>query len=218
MNNLVLVISIMLLSFSLFGQEQKFQLINSKPIDPKRYKTVEGDPYLFKKWKLGRLVDSESKIVDSVYINYNGFTSAFEVRQGEEYVELESHYYPLVKLYMEDGSEAFFKRNNFKELYNRYSRIVYSGTDVFVFQNLSVKKDITPTKYGGVDDTEKFVRRKKYYLLHNDKLKVIRLNKKSILKNLDHEDELSKFIKKNKISLKSEEDLGKLLTYFETLG
>ena len=204
--------------FPLFSHSQKgkVKLLNSRAIDHSQYKEVKGSPYFYQEWKFGKMINSRSLIIDSLLVNYNGFTDNFEVRQDDEYVELETKFYPLVIVY--DGDkEVYFRRNNHKQIESAYARIVYTGVQASVLQNYVVTTRKSSAAYAGITDEGTFIGKKKFFLLLNEEIHLIKLNRKSILSRLGFTSELKSFLKEKKLNLKSEGDLVILLEYYDTL-
>lgn len=77
----------------------------------------------------------------------------------------------------------------------------------------------TRSSYTNTSLNRKYKKFKRYYILNsNNKYVLVKLKEKSILKALsDKKIELNKYVKKNKIKLKKEKGLVKLLTYYHSL-
>lgn len=213
-----LLLSILFICSSyLQGQNRKVILLNSRPIDPTRYQNIKGNPYLFDDFRLGKVFNYKFNEIDSVLINYNGYSHSFEVRQDDEYIDLDQNYYPVVVLYGEGGKEIFFRRHQQSPLSNRYSRLVYEGEKCMVFENFKVKKETTNVNYGGVDKTPKFTKKTENFILLDGELIKVPSKKKKILKILGNPPELVKNVKSNKLNLRKESDLIKALEFYDDL-
>lgn len=208
----------LLLTLTLSAQNNAM-LTNAQPIKENRYDGVKGDPYLFDEWQYGKTINSSSEVLDSVLMNYNGYSHNIEVRKGERFIELDERHYPLLVIYGEDGKEIYFKRSPTKTLFNRYPRVIYNGDYINAVEDFTAKiETITINDVGAIRENKRFKKKKLYYLIQDNKTKIFKLKKKSILKILSHKKELEAFIKKNKLKLNSEEGLIKLLEYYESQG
>jgi len=208
-----------LISFSLFGQKKSVMMFNSRGIDTDRYEDIKGSPYLFDEWKYGRTIDSKANLIDSLQMNYNGYTHNIEVRKGDTYIELDAYHYPLVILYDDDGSEIFFKRNFSKTLFNRYPRIIYNGNEFAIVQDFTVRVETKRVNdVGKIRDTNTFVGRRNYYLVQDSRARLIKLRKRSILPLIGHKEELEDYMKQKKLKINSEETLITLLKFYDERG
>lgn len=193
-----------------------FILVNSRVINPNEYDDIKGSPYFYKEWKYGKLVNAKSEIVDSIFVNYNGYTESFEARHEKRYVELETSLYPFVVVY--DGAkETFFRRHIHREISGSYARIVHTNDHASVLQNFAVRVHKGDTYSPGSDAVESFVGNKRYYLVLNEEVYNIKLSKKSILPRLGFPSKLKAFIKEKKLDLRTEKDLALLLDYYSSL-
>lgn len=185
----------------------------AKEIDAKRYKDIEGDPYIFKEFKYGKVLTLENGIVDSVLVNYNGFSKFFEVKQDSKVVELDSKRYPLIIVY-ENGEEVYYKRMLLKKVGATYARVVHTNDHCTFSESFNVEKKVDISNYGGVDDYVSFKRKRLYHLELDEGTFIVKLNKKSILSHLNDEKGITKFVKRQNLSFKKEKDVKKILDHY----
>lgn len=205
---------------ALLGQTKTVMMFNSQGIDPDRYEDIKGEPYLFEEWKYGKTVNSKSEIIDSLLVNYNGYTHNLEVKKDETYIELDAYHYPLVVVYDDEtGKEIFLRRNTSQTLLNRYTRLIFSGLEFMVVEDFNTRVETKRINdVGKIRDTNTFVNRKNYYIIKDNKAKLIKFKKASLLKLLGNEGELDNFLKQTRNKLKTEEDAIKLFQFFEDEG
>ena len=217
----LLFLSIFLIS-SLFGtlsfsQQKSVMMFNSRGLDPDRYIDIKGSPYMFENWKYGKTVNSNSEIIDSLEINYNGYTHNVEIRKGGTYIELDAYHYPLVVVYNdESGKEIFLRRNSSQTLLNRYTRLVFSGLEFMVVEDFNTRIETKRVNdVGVIRESQTFVSKKNYFIIHENKSKLIKMKKDALIKLLGNEGELDNYLKKTKNKLKTEEDMVALFKFFD---
>jgi hypothetical protein len=195
--------------------QTQVEFSNAKEIEAKRYKDIEGDPYIFKEFKYGKVLTLENGIVDSVLVNYNGFSKFFEVKQDNKVLELDPKRYPLIIVY-EDGEEVYYKRMILKKVGATYSRVVHTNDHCSFLESFNVEKKVDISNYGGVEDYVSFVRKRLYHLELDEGTFIVKLNKKGILSHLGDEDKIKKFVKRQNLSFKKEKDVKKILDYYSS--
>lgn len=207
-------------SIETFAQSKTVMMFNSRGLEDDRYEDMRGSPYLFEKWKYGKTVNSKSEIIDSLEMNYNGHTHNIEIRRDGKFIELDAYHYPLIVLY--EGSEKeeiFLRRSSTASLLNRYNRMVFNGLEFSVVEDFNVRIETKKVNdVGIIRETNSFVGRKNYYIIKDNKAKLLKLKKKQLLQTLGNEGELDDFLKKTRNRLKTEEDLIALFKFFDQKG
>lgn len=205
-------------NFSLFAQDGTLMMTNSKPIDENRYSEIKGNPYLFKDWQTGSIVDKDDKMIENVLLNYNGETENIEIRQGDKFIELEVSDYKKIIIPKENAAETILIKGAFSPFKDQFVRVVYANANRKVIQTF--ESQIITKVFNNVGKNEEFksfYNKKQYYLI-SDKAQLFKLKKKSLLPLLTERSQLEQFLKKEKMKLNSEEQLLKLLAYYEQIG
>ncbi len=181
-----------------------------------------GSPYAEPEFLSGVLLTSDSILHDNIYLRYNVHRNEMEVKTSNSedvdvfsllkspdfYVKIKDKVYEFVPLNgkVEDGI---------------YFEILYSGDHVDLYKN-QAKKYTPPvparTSLQG-DIPQKFEDVNKYYIVTDEGLLYeIPSSRKAKLDIFNVKKEyLEKFVKKNKLKLNDEEDLLKLITYYDSL-
>jgi hypothetical protein len=185
--------------------------------DSKLNSTIEnvdykGSPYLYENFVPGTL--KINKEVFNVSIRYNAYQDEFEMKNAKD---------EIVAVLKKSDVDVQMGNQIYKLLnYNNkltYFEILSDGVNMRL-----LKKDIK--KFMEAKEAEnsyssakpaKFVLETNYYLQSNNSITPVKLNKKSILAQFDKKAEVTKFIKLNKLRLKTEDDIKKLLIYYNTL-
>lgn len=178
---------------------------------------VLGSPYLNEDWKLGT-VQVKGQDSYQAYMRYNAFHDEMEMQENDKAValmkrdyitaELEGTLYKIIA-YVAEGSSKKGYVAVLKEgpvsFYNKQQVILREGKEA----SSSYSKAKPP----------KFERQDIYLIAFGDeKAGEVKLNKKAILSVFpDKQNDLEKFVKENKLKLKSEDEIVKLMEYYETL-
>lgn len=181
---------------------------------PEEKNEIEGNIYVFENWtnrgilKIGK---NEFKLSN---INFNMRTNKIESRVGKDSVYI----FDLTNV-----DHIFINNRKFKNYYfsnqNEILEVVYDGDDFKMLKDYKVD-----VKRGEVDPlmvkkkVAKFYTNTFYYIKKGNDFKKIKLKKKYILLLFDNKSNLvSDFVKENKLSYKSEKDVKKKISYYESL-
>lgn len=213
-------------AFPLFSQNE-LKLTNSQKIDPNRYADKEGDPYMFKNWIIADVTDNELQVIKEVFINYNGFTEEFEIKNGENFIELENKYYLQIEANRKKNGEAFpkgagekiiFQRNLHKQFQNKFMRLIHKGEKLSIIEGFKVSvSEVTFQDVGKTVKKKRFVGTRRYYLLKDGALTPFNKKRSSIIKTFGgkKKKQMDVFMRKEKIDLNKDEDIGRLFSFYE---
>lgn len=209
------------------GQLDSILLANSKLIDIEKYNDHKNSPYYFNEWVVGSIFGTNGEVIDSVLLNYNGYTRAFEVKVGDRYIKLDNQYFVRVavdnkrnKLTKEMGRRVVFQKAIHPKFTNEFLTLNYTGRSVFLLSQFITgiqKSERLDLAAGALLEKRKFTPKKIYYLLRDGDLKQVKIKKKSVLKALGYKKQLSTFLKDNNNEMKNERDFHQLLAYFDTI-
>ncbi len=215
-----------LIQLSSFAQTGDALLTNSQAFEIDAYKDIQGSPYYFTEWQIGKvypknLTEKDSKI-EEYLINFNGYSKSFEIRKGQRFITLDEQYYDKIEIQLMDGDQLktiVFKTNIHPEMNNRFMRVVFEGNNFEVVQDYQVRlSEREKQTYAKKEIVQSFTKSPNYYLVKNNKAQSVRLKKKHLLGLFkDQESAIKKFAKKNGMKLNSEKDLISLLNYYENL-
>lgn len=186
------------------------------------YVDVQGTAFLNSDWLIGSFTLVNNKLYKDVNLKYDVVQDKIFLRgaKGEQISMLDK----VKDFTLNYPTEV--------EVVNRYFRCGYSnipGTRAdSYFEVLAdgkvqllkrTSKIIQENKeYNSATITKSFYETIKYYLFNEGKATLIKKDKKSILTALNtKQPELETYIKDNKLNLKNDEDLAKLITYYNTL-
>ena len=219
MRCLLIIPAILLMSISAFAQytETNFEEFNDlyfrnhSYVDDLGYKDIEGNPYSNVDLVPGNIEFVSGFKKDSIPMRYNWYTKTMEFMPEDEILEM-----PASKniKQIELGGEKYIPFFYLSSV-GGYLLELYRD-DISLFRQNKVQfVDVKPAT-SGYEETQpaKFQWARPTYIVITDKGDLIRLdqNKKRFANQFPaYKDELKAYIKENKINLKNEEDLKKLI-------
>ncbi|MFC3562126.1 hypothetical protein [Pedobacter jamesrossensis] len=209
-----------LLFFSIAAKAQSeikpFGDIRGTPLTLVKYTDVVGSPYLYDFWVKGKVTLKNGKKYSNDSLKYDVTDDKLIFKNDDGSL---MHFADPVKefeLLNKDLSISRFVNglppsNGFSA--ETYYQVIAEGK-IPLFKKTS--KFITESKqYNSASATKLFNTTYSYYYLQNGNLIKISPNKKSIIALFGLKDEqLTEYIKKEKVDFKKDEDLNKLFTYF----
>ena len=200
-------------------------MVNGQTFEVEAYKDIEGTPYYFEKWQLGKVFDKKGKELDGeqYLLNFNGYSKSFEVRKDKRFIALDESYYSKVVVETEENGKKVsttFKTHAHPIFKNRFMKVIFEGTDFTVIQDFQVRLSTREkTTYAAKENNEEFGPNSTYYFVKNGKAKSIKLKKKAVLSLLkDQQKALENFVKAHKLKVNKETDLVQLFAYYEQLN
>ena len=186
-------------------------ILVSGEVDP----GIEGSPYLFKNWNTFAIIHiSNGKKFTINNLNYDTKIDRFVSK-----VSLDSVYvFDASNLKEVTLNNKKFKRFDRNDRYEYFQLVALSkGKDI-------LKKSIKLIKKGSIDpltnkkNKDKYVNSSKYFLNSKNGIEEFKLKKKSFLKIFGNNSlKIKKFIKKEKLSIKNDEDIAKIFKYYNQL-
>ncbi|MAJ52228.1 MAG: hypothetical protein CMB82_11550 [Flammeovirgaceae bacterium] len=231
LNNMLRLFVSLILFIPFFGYTQSDKIIweNVKPIEPDRYIEVKGSPFLFETFVESKVLTNNNLSIENVLLNYNGYTHQFEaLHDGLPFI-LEEKYYERFEFVtqkydrhysntMSDTTVFIYGLN--PEARNKFYILVYENQDLTIFKDFRIEKTERAVETPG--KTELFINFSPFFtyytLINGKKVSRFKLNKKSVIGLFEESKEMNQFIKSNKLSLKSEKDLKKLLEFNSSIN
>lgn len=215
----LLIIAGLLCSTNLYAQMND---INGRPMLARQYQDVEGSPFLIDDWSKGTVKlnngstfkDLELKYNlenDDVYFkNSNGEPLAFADPVKEFTLSYISDNQPQSKHYV----SGYQSTDNTAA--NMFYEVLATGT-VQLLKRTN-KYVITSKQYNSATVNKTFGQNTKYYLVLNGKATPVKNDKKALLEQLkDKQDQLTAYLKSNKVDFKKDADLSKFITYYNSI-
>ena len=202
-------------------------MLNNNPIEENRYKDIKRTPYLLNQFTYGILLGIDGNFIDSVLLNYNGYSKEFEYRRADgKIITLDSRYYFRITLFSNDFNEyilqkfdsdtiTFVRGLNISDARKFYIQI-HRSENILVFKEFLVTLGVNEIQNVGNTISFKYFAPKSYYYLIKEGQPIrFLLKKKSILNAMDDK-KISSFVKNEKLKLSSEQDLKRVLDEYDS--
>jgi hypothetical protein len=211
---LLVLLSLSLVSFGKL-KAQIVQDVTGRPLIPNKYAELTGDIYFNENWSKGYVKSADGKKNDSYSLKYD------EIEDVPVYLFKEETYTfvdRIIEFGIADskGIPAIF-RNGFKPSSKTtdksYFQVVYDGDVKFLKKN--IKNIITEREYNSATIIKKITTSPLYFLVdRSQNIIQVKRDTKSIIEALKKNEAASNYIKENKLDLRKDLDLIKLLTFY----
>jgi len=183
---------------------------------------INGSPFLNDNFQEGSLELLDGRKAEKVLLRYNIAKDLFEILKGGDTLTLNR---PFAVKYVNVDDKTFMFDPKFREKADRsqngYFQLKTQGKlSLFIKRTKKLNFDSFTENYKGGSGTKEY-----YYIdkvnyvaqLNEGNPFLISSSKKFIAQLDNHKSEVKSFIKENKIKLKKEEDVIKLVDYYNTL-
>lgn len=194
------------------------------PIQTKLYTDVQGSAYLHDTWMKGSVMAANGTLYDGVELMYDQVEDVlmFKGEKGEAKIFTQ----PVVEFTIKtDKQHVTFKEQLFRRGYRpidgaspaAYYQVLADGKTQLLKR--TSKKIFEDQPYGSATKVKAFQATNHYYLAQNDELTKIKADKKTILKTLGNQEaSLEAYLKKERLDLRKDDDLAKLVAYYNSLN
>lgn len=185
------------------------------------FKQIKGSPYDNEAFVSGSIYQGENLIENNVLLRYNIFSNEIEIKQNSN----QNDYNALIKnseMVIKIGEDVYvlvpFEGVDEK---GAYFKIIASGTHLDLYKKSEVTyspRTFPKTSYDR-EQPAKFTRTDAYYfMLKNGNFVVMPTKKSKLLKLMKpHDAEIKAFMKENRVNLKNENHLIKLVKFYNSL-
>jgi len=179
---------------------------------------VDGSPLLTAGWAKGVVKLTDGRTYGDILLNYNEMTDEllFKDTKGNtlNFINPVNEF----KMTLADGREKIFL-NGFKNIPNTtetsFFEVLADGTASLIKR---YSKSVVESKEYNSPAIKTFEENTKYYLIVAGQAVPVKKDKKTILTALGNKQpELETYIKTNNLNFTSDEDLGKLITFYNSL-
>jgi len=189
---------------------------DGSPVSIQRYEDIKGSPYLTEGWNDGivKLKNGKSykaklkydQVSDELHFENNGKELLFVNPVSEFKVET-----------LKNGKvQSVYFRNGFTSNAEAFYQVLADGEVILLKKARKVIVDKTP--FNSATAVKEFEPQNRYYLYRNKDLISVKNNKKSVLSILsDKNSQLDAYIQTKKLDLNVDEDLSKLVIYYNSL-
>lgn len=195
--------------------------LNGTAIKEQNYSDVKGTPYAFDDWSIGT-VQTEKGIFNNISIKYSELDDQlFFKSKDDQTIQFADPVKGFTMSYTKDDKQFLTHyRNGYTNIpgsnNSAYFEILADGK--YQLLKKTTKKVKQETTYGSTESNKSFMTTTRYYIVTPEKGILIKKDKKSILNTLGNKQtELEAYAKTNNIDFKSDEDLAKLIGYYNSL-
>ena len=177
---------------------------------------VIGSPYLNEEFVVGTVTIKDAESYQT-YLRYNAFNDELEMRNGNTTSAVMKRDYITVRI----GSDVFSVHSYAYDdgIKNGYFNALNEGKAVLLRRRqVNLREGQAATSSYSKDKPPRFEMQESYYMsINGETAQLVKLNKKGVLGAFGDNSSLNSFVKKNKIKLKSEAEVLKLLEYYNSL-
>ncbi|MBE0649999.1 MAG: hypothetical protein IH595_04065 [Bacteroidales bacterium] len=184
------------------------------------YSKIQGSPYLNTQFGTGQIFTKEQTLYGSYPLRYNVFTGNFEFRKSNSEVFELNAPGMVGKIDLDDTTFVYAPYLDKQVTSNGFFQLLNSGTKAqgLIRYSIEFLKATPPGAYQDAQPARFSSVQKDYYVRFGQEPAVLIYKNSDFLKALpDKKSEITKFIKKEKIHASREDDLIKLLNYYNSL-
>ena len=215
MKNLIILFAI-LFSISLKAQptSQLFQSSDGKILGAKKYGNIEGSPYLFNEWNKGTFKTASGKTMNSADLKYDIAEDLLVFKGTDNEPMFLSEKVTSFTIESPNGPRNFVNGFSKNDKINEKSYLEEIESGKLSLYKRYVVSIIDSKGYGSNAVSHLFNQNVNYYVLKDKNLTKFTPTKNNVIAlNLAKENEISAYIKAEKIDFKKDSDLKKLFGY-----
>ena len=191
----------------------------SKETNVKSYSEIDGSPYLQKDFVPGSLITNEDHKYENIPMKYNGYDDRMEYKHksGISFFLAKPEDFKEILL---GGSTFIYEEFKLgRKKVQGYYEVLSDGKISLLKKYTIAYKEAEPQKPFSDPKPAKFVKKPNTYYIYKGEENIYEIkNEKECLAILqDQKNKLAKYIKSEKLKIKKEEDLKKLIEYYNTL-
>jgi hypothetical protein len=207
-------------SYSLPTKANAFFLSDGQPyVNVKFARVVKGSPFFIERWNKGYVFTREGHKLRDITLRLNLAEQQLHyLKDGIEYVTDQ----PLTEVLIDDEQtgKLYVFRSGFTEVHHGTNKSFYQAlAEGEVLLLKQIRKIITESTPFGSATTQQVIKNSEtFYIWKKGAMIKIKNDKKDMITALnDQKEKLETFIEQNKISFRSEEDMIKVVNYYNSL-
>ncbi|SKB63267.1 hypothetical protein [Daejeonella lutea] len=201
-----------------FASAQYTEDFRAKTVLEKTYTDVKGSPYLLDNWSLGIVKMASGSSYKDMSLKYDQVTGEliFQDKSGKSLGFAD----PIAEFKIIGNNNAFrIFRSGFKATDNNsdkyFYEVLYDGGTILL---KDPKKNIVEHRaYNSSTAVKSIVETPAYYVVVNGQLIKFKKDKKALLAALPNSDKLESYIQDNKLNVKDDTDLAKVVLYYDSI-
>ncbi len=231
--SLLTLVLILLISASFQVKAQKFYIrdifefyndINSEGLSTtqkqKTYSQIDGSPYYHKDFIEGAIITKDGVKYDKIPLRYNAYDDRMEYKHKSGIAFYFTRPEDYKEIIIEDTHFVYGDFTNGKDLIPSYYELMNDGKVSLLKKTKRSLREAEPAKPFSDPKPAKFVSKPDMYFILKDGKKLYEIkNGKAIISILkDKKEEISAYIKANKLKAKKENDLIKIISYYNEIS
>ena len=201
-----------------FAAAQYTEDFRAKTVLEKTYTDVKGSPYLLDNWSLGIVKMASGFSYKDMSLKYDQVTGEliFQDKSGKSLGFAD----PIAEFKIIGNNNAFrIFRSGFKATDNNsdksFYEVLYDGGTTLL---KDPRKNIVEHRaYNSSTAVKSIVETPAYYVVVNGQLIKFKKDKKALLAALPNSDKLESYIQDNKLNVKDDTDLAKVVLYYDSI-
>lgn len=207
---LLLIICVMTVSAQMVLHDP----VTGRTFDADKYSATRGTPFLFEKWMPGTAT-SDRGVYPNLELKLDAYNNVLYFNRDDQPHEFMDH---IKSFTLRSGTDTlYFKKgitgSNLKA--DQFVQVLADGNLGFYRSDIKTISEMSEINAGIV---KTFNTSTRYYILKNGATQLVKLNKGDILEYMkDKEDKVKEYMDSNKIQGKKENDLVKIIRYYNSL-
>jgi hypothetical protein len=184
------------------------------------YGTI-GTPYVYPEFKKGNIYFTDMTAILNAPINYDCYNNLMLISRGETHYILNNHLIDFIEFKIREDSTVRFKQVFLVDKKKTvFMKVLYSKeSTLYKYFHKSFQKADYTGAYSQDRRYDEYIDNHAWYIqLSGEEIQRLKPKKKAILQVLEPEkEEIGKFLKKEKLDLKSDQDLVRLVKLYDEL-
>ena len=192
--------------------------VTNRVFNPVKYSEVNGSPFLFDKWIKGAATISKGTY-NELELKLDSYSNTLLFKKEDDSYEFQDDVasFVLKPIASDSASYMYFKKGYSGPGLNpkQYVQVLVDGK---VNLCKSVAKSLAEVSQINKGIVQSFTKTDRYYIIKNNTARLIKLNKNEVLNVLsEKQEQIDAFIRAEKLSLKRESDLIKVIHYYNSI-
>jgi len=192
--------------------------VSASVFGAEKYAGISGAPFLYDKWITGYVTVSRGTY-KNLELKLDSYSNTLYFNKDDAPNEFKENVtaFTLIPNPSDSSTYEYYRKGisgpGLK--IEQYARILFEGNLSFFKSEIKLVTDVNQINVGIIKTFNTSVR---YYIMKDDLVQIIKLNKKEILEILkDKEDKIQSYISDKKLSLKKESEFIELVKYYNSL-
>lgn len=180
---------------------------------------IEGSPYLNDEFIKGSIYTSSKTQYADIPLRYNIYNDEIEFETEDKKVAAIASPEIVEKVTFGDITMEYIPFDYSKTVRKGFFKVIVKGrASLYARPDIEFREAKSPEPYKEAEPAKFIQKDDRYYLRLGMESAVMCVNKKDVISFFpDHSSEIDSFIKENKINVKKEDELKKLLEYYNSL-